>query len=152
MFIVAFFLKKIRNIVSLTQTYCCVWLWSTCFLLTILLFPILLLHLYFAAIWWVFSSKCSKVEISSSWSNVRSTSAKGYSGTSLNVLLPFIFFIAFTDYHFPLIQSDLYTLMDGILTRNTARENPADPTIELGPEFENVKPFQLRPLVQCSHH
>ncbi|XP_075492746.1 UTP--glucose-1-phosphate uridylyltransferase-like [Primulina tabacum] len=43
-----------------------------------------------------------------------------------------------------LLKSDLYTLMDGILTRNTARENPADPTIELGPEFENVDDFRRR--------
>lgn len=43
-----------------------------------------------------------------------------------------------------LLKSDLYTLMDGILTRNTARENPADPAIELGPEFENVNDFHRR--------
>ncbi|XP_073142957.1 UTP--glucose-1-phosphate uridylyltransferase-like [Henckelia pumila] len=43
-----------------------------------------------------------------------------------------------------LLKSDLYTLMDGILTRNTTRENPADPSIELGPEFENVSDFDRR--------
>ncbi|KAK6162835.1 hypothetical protein DH2020_002676 [Rehmannia glutinosa] len=32
----------------------------------------------------------------------------------------------------------------GLLTRNTARENPADPPIELGPVFENVNEFHRR--------
>ncbi|CAA0840441.1 UTP--glucose-1-phosphate uridylyltransferase 1, partial [Striga hermonthica] len=36
-----------------------------------------------------------------------------------------------------LLKSDLYTFTDGTLTRNTARENPDDPYVELGPEFEN---------------
>lgn len=36
-------------------------------------------------------------------------------------------------------QSDLYTLADGFVTRNEARKNPANPTIELGPEFKKVK-------------
>ncbi|KAI3444911.1 hypothetical protein Pfo_001576 [Paulownia fortunei] len=43
-----------------------------------------------------------------------------------------------------LLQSDLYTFMEGTLTRNTARENPADPSIELGPVFENVNDFHRR--------
>ncbi|KAG8391356.1 hypothetical protein BUALT_Bualt01G0179300 [Buddleja alternifolia] len=43
-----------------------------------------------------------------------------------------------------LLQSDLYTLTEGILTQNTARENPADPSIELGLEFENVNDFHRR--------
>jgi hypothetical protein len=37
-------------------------------------------------------------------------------------------------------QSDLYTLVDGFVTRNPARANPANPSIELGPEFKKVKP------------
>ncbi|GER57810.1 Utp-glucose-1-phosphate uridylyltransferase [Striga asiatica] len=43
-----------------------------------------------------------------------------------------------------LLKSDLYTFTDGTLTRNTARENPDDPYVELGPEFENVNDFQAR--------
>lgn len=36
------------------------------------------------------------------------------------------------------LQSDLYTCVDGILTRNEARIDSANPTIKLGPEFEKV--------------
>ncbi|KAL2478443.1 UTP--glucose-1-phosphate uridylyltransferase-like [Forsythia ovata] len=43
-----------------------------------------------------------------------------------------------------LLQSDLYTFTDGILTRNTARGNLADPSIELGPEFETINDFRTR--------
>ncbi|CAN7005654.1 unnamed protein product [Brassica rapa subsp. trilocularis] len=35
-----------------------------------------------------------------------------------------------------LVQSDLYTLVDGFVTRNKARTNPTNPAIELGPEFK----------------
>ena len=38
-----------------------------------------------------------------------------------------------------LAQSDLYTLEDGFVIRNKARTNPANPSIELGPEFKKVK-------------
>ncbi|KAJ0043981.1 hypothetical protein Pint_18329 [Pistacia integerrima] len=38
-----------------------------------------------------------------------------------------------------LVQSDLYTLADGFITRNPARKNPTNPSIELGPEFKKVK-------------
>nr|KJB22471.1 hypothetical protein B456_004G048300 [Gossypium raimondii] len=37
-----------------------------------------------------------------------------------------------------LVQSDLYTLVDGFVSRNSARENPENPSIELGPEFKKV--------------
>ncbi|CAI9112967.1 OLC1v1013482C1 [Oldenlandia corymbosa var. corymbosa] len=41
-----------------------------------------------------------------------------------------------------LVQSDLYTLSeDGYVVRNEARTNPANPTIELGPEFKKVGNF-----------
>ncbi|KAL3630380.1 UTP--glucose-1-phosphate uridylyltransferase [Castilleja foliolosa] len=40
-----------------------------------------------------------------------------------------------------LVQSDLYTLSDGFVTRNPARTNPANPSIELGPEFKKVASF-----------
>ncbi|WCJ25142.1 UTP--glucose-1-phosphate uridylyltransferase [Euphorbia peplus] len=40
-----------------------------------------------------------------------------------------------------LVQSDLYTLEDGYVTRNKARQNPANPSIELGPEFKKVANF-----------
>lgn len=40
-----------------------------------------------------------------------------------------------------LVQSDLYMLSDGLLTRNSARENPA---IELGPEFKKFADFSSR--------
>lgn len=43
-----------------------------------------------------------------------------------------------------LVQSDLYTLADGFVTRNEARKNPANPTIELGPEFKKVSNFLSR--------
>ncbi|GFZ02695.1 UDP-glucose pyrophosphorylase 2 [Actinidia rufa] len=43
-----------------------------------------------------------------------------------------------------LVQSDLYTNAEGILTRNTARINPANPSIELGPEFEKLSDFHSR--------
>ena len=37
------------------------------------------------------------------------------------------------------LQSDLYTLQDGFVTRNPARAKPENPSIELGPEFKKVK-------------
>ncbi|XP_020229170.1 UTP--glucose-1-phosphate uridylyltransferase 2 isoform X2 [Cajanus cajan] len=43
-----------------------------------------------------------------------------------------------------LLQSDLYTCREGVLTRNTARTNPLNPVIDLGPEFEKVGDFQSR--------
>ncbi|XP_057501687.1 UTP--glucose-1-phosphate uridylyltransferase-like [Actinidia eriantha] len=43
-----------------------------------------------------------------------------------------------------LVQSDLYTLNDGFVTRNPARANPANPSIELGPEFKKVANFLSR--------
>ncbi|XP_062150861.1 UTP--glucose-1-phosphate uridylyltransferase [Alnus glutinosa] len=43
-----------------------------------------------------------------------------------------------------LVQSDLYTLEDGFVTRNEARKNPANPSIELGPEFKKVGNFLSR--------
>ncbi|KAL3613367.1 UTP--glucose-1-phosphate uridylyltransferase [Castilleja foliolosa] len=43
-----------------------------------------------------------------------------------------------------LVQSDLYTLSDGFVTRNPARTNPANPSIELGPEFKKVASFLSR--------
>ncbi|XP_043695536.1 UTP--glucose-1-phosphate uridylyltransferase [Telopea speciosissima] len=43
-----------------------------------------------------------------------------------------------------LVQSDLYTLSDGFVTRNKARSNPSNPTIELGPEFKKVGNFLSR--------
>ncbi|GAB2287471.1 hypothetical protein Dimus_021847 [Dionaea muscipula] len=43
-----------------------------------------------------------------------------------------------------LVQSDLYTLEDGFVIRNKARVNPANPSIELGPEFKKVGDFLKR--------
>ncbi|CAK7338806.1 unnamed protein product [Dovyalis caffra] len=43
-----------------------------------------------------------------------------------------------------LVQSDLYTLVDGFVIRNQARANPANPSIELGPEFKKVANFLSR--------
>ncbi|KAH6799360.1 UDP-glucose pyrophosphorylase 2 [Perilla frutescens var. frutescens] len=43
-----------------------------------------------------------------------------------------------------LVQSDLYTLKDGYVTRNPARANPANPSIDLGPEFKKVADFLRR--------
>ncbi len=43
-----------------------------------------------------------------------------------------------------LVQSDLYTLNDGFVTRNQARANPTNPSIELGPEFKKVSNFLSR--------
>ncbi|KAF8389645.1 hypothetical protein HHK36_024164 [Tetracentron sinense] len=43
-----------------------------------------------------------------------------------------------------LVQSDLYTLADGFVIRNEARKNPANPSIELGPEFKKVSNFLSR--------
>nr|CAB3448586.1 unnamed protein product [Digitaria exilis] len=40
-----------------------------------------------------------------------------------------------------LVQSDLYTLVDGFVTRNSVRTNPSNPSIELGPEFKKVGSF-----------
>ncbi|KAK6154094.1 hypothetical protein DH2020_013733 [Rehmannia glutinosa] len=42
------------------------------------------------------------------------------------------------------IRSDLYTLSDGFVTRNPARANPANPSIDLGPEFKKVANFLSR--------
>lgn len=43
-----------------------------------------------------------------------------------------------------LVQSDLYTLNDGFVIRNPARANPANPSIDLGPEFKKVANFLSR--------
>ncbi|KAG6663804.1 hypothetical protein I3843_02G038300 [Carya illinoinensis] len=43
-----------------------------------------------------------------------------------------------------LLQSDLYTYSNGILVRNTARTNPVNPSISLGPEFGKVSDFLSR--------
>lgn len=43
-----------------------------------------------------------------------------------------------------LVQSDLYTVVDGFVIRNKARANPANPSIELGPEFKKVSNFLSR--------
>ncbi|KAM1012024.1 hypothetical protein ACFX2I_047233 [Malus domestica] len=43
-----------------------------------------------------------------------------------------------------LVQSDLYTLQDGFVTRNSARKNPENPSIELGPEFKKVGSYLSR--------
>ncbi|XP_077219547.1 UTP--glucose-1-phosphate uridylyltransferase [Tasmannia lanceolata] len=43
-----------------------------------------------------------------------------------------------------LVQSDLYTLTDGFVVQNKARANPANPSIELGPEFKKVGNFLSR--------
>ncbi|CAK9143451.1 unnamed protein product [Ilex paraguariensis] len=43
-----------------------------------------------------------------------------------------------------LVESDLYTLSDGFVSRNEARANPANPSIELGPEFKKVGNFLSR--------
>lgn len=42
------------------------------------------------------------------------------------------------------VQSDLYTCTEGVLTRDSARTNLADPSIKLGPEFEKLSNFQSR--------
>jgi len=46
-----------------------------------------------------------------------------------------------------LVQSDLYTVEEGFVIRNPTRVNPANPSIELGPEFKKVgnflKAFQI---------
>jgi hypothetical protein len=41
------------------------------------------------------------------------------------------------------LQSDLYTVVDGFVIRNPARANPANPSIELGPEFKKVKKYLI---------
>ncbi|XP_052627002.1 UTP--glucose-1-phosphate uridylyltransferase 2-like [Lactuca sativa] len=43
-----------------------------------------------------------------------------------------------------LVQSDLYPEKDGYLVRNPARTDPANPSIELGPEFKKVGDFLKR--------
>ncbi|KAG6436244.1 hypothetical protein SASPL_101129 [Salvia splendens] len=43
-----------------------------------------------------------------------------------------------------LLQSDLYTFIEDKLTRNITRENPTDPSIQLGPVFRNVNDFKER--------
>ncbi|XP_073002383.1 UTP--glucose-1-phosphate uridylyltransferase-like isoform X2 [Typha latifolia] len=45
---------------------------------------------------------------------------------------------------FLLVQSDLYTLVDGFVIRSKARSNPSNPSIELGPEFKKVGNFLAR--------
>lgn len=46
--------------------------------------------------------------------------------------------VALLNFNFALMQSDLYTLVDGFVLRNNARINPTNPSIELGPEFKKV--------------
>ena len=43
-----------------------------------------------------------------------------------------------------LVQPDLYTMKEGFVIRNPARVNPANPSIELGPEFKKVGNFLKR--------
>nr|AAP86317.1 UDP-glucose pyrophosphorylase [Populus tremula x Populus tremuloides] len=44
-----------------------------------------------------------------------------------------------------LVQSDIYTpVVDGFVIRNPGRANPANPSIELGPEFKKVASFLSR--------
>ncbi|GAB4836117.1 UTP--glucose-1-phosphate uridylyltransferase [Ancistrocladus abbreviatus] len=43
-----------------------------------------------------------------------------------------------------LVQSDLYNLEGGFVIRNKVRANPANPSIELGPEFKKVGDFLKR--------
>eukprot|EP00270_Netrium_digitus_P008485 TRINITY_DN253_c0_g1_i1.p1 TRINITY_DN253_c0_g1~~TRINITY_DN253_c0_g1_i1.p1 ORF type:complete len:469 (+),score=156.18 TRINITY_DN253_c0_g1_i1:59-1465(+) len=43
-----------------------------------------------------------------------------------------------------LVQSNLYTEEEGVMKRNPARTSPANPSIELGPEFKKVGDFQKR--------
>lgn len=43
-----------------------------------------------------------------------------------------------------IFKSDLYTCDNGVLIRNEARTNPANPTIKLGPEFQKVADFESR--------
>ncbi|KAL8166683.1 hypothetical protein V2J09_008182 [Rumex salicifolius] len=43
-----------------------------------------------------------------------------------------------------LVQSDLYTVEDGYVIRNPVRTIPANPSIELGPEFKKVGNFLSR--------
>ncbi|KAG6716425.1 hypothetical protein I3842_04G049100 [Carya illinoinensis] len=43
-----------------------------------------------------------------------------------------------------LVQSDLYIFENGFVIRNKARTNPANPSIELGPEFKKVGNFLSR--------
>ncbi|KAK7250597.1 hypothetical protein RIF29_33126 [Crotalaria pallida] len=43
-----------------------------------------------------------------------------------------------------ILQSDLYTCREGVLTRNPARTNPLNPVIDLGPEFDKVDDFRNR--------
>ncbi|XP_059649032.1 UTP--glucose-1-phosphate uridylyltransferase-like isoform X2 [Cornus florida] len=43
-----------------------------------------------------------------------------------------------------LAQSDLYTCAKGVLIRNRDRTSPANPFIELGPEFEKISDFHSR--------
>jgi UTP--glucose-1-phosphate uridylyltransferase len=45
------------------------------------------------------------------------------------------------------LQSDLYSTSEGVLVRNTAQANPANPSIELGPEFEKVTIIVARLLL-----
>lgn len=37
------------------------------------------------------------------------------------------------------MQSDLYTVVDGLVVRNPARSKPENPSISLGPEFKKVQ-------------
>ncbi|XP_043815141.1 UTP--glucose-1-phosphate uridylyltransferase isoform X2 [Manihot esculenta] len=43
-----------------------------------------------------------------------------------------------------LLQSDLYSSSEGTLVWNAARDNPINPSIELGPEFEKVSDYLSR--------
>eukprot|EP00897_Mesotaenium_endlicherianum_P007184 jgi/Mesen1/6494/ME000332S05503 len=43
-----------------------------------------------------------------------------------------------------LVQSDLYTVEKGAVTRNPVRKNPSNPIIELSSEFKKVSDFQKR--------
>ncbi|XP_012070328.1 UTP--glucose-1-phosphate uridylyltransferase isoform X2 [Jatropha curcas] len=72
-------------------------------------------------------------------------SAMGLFSQPIGVIVPQSRFVPLnTTSDLLLIQSDLYSSAEGVLVRNTARANPVNPSIDLGPEFAKVSDFLSR--------
>lgn len=98
------------------------------------------LDTHVSVIWSSIDNKRSQVKILSSWSNIWSASFPGSTRAYRPIFnsLRFLFVQFFYNTPRVLVQSDLYTFVDGIPTRNAARLKLDDPVIELGPEFAKV--------------
>lgn len=100
--------------------------------------PNYLLHLCFDLVfWWCYWFKSSWNSLSASGVNIRFASIPGYSWAFQGC--SFIVWRVFNQIYMLIMQSNLFTCSEGILTRNRTRANSSLPSIKLGAEFAEVK-------------